>query len=206
MAHNLANALETQSLEPVPMGADGMAGNLHAATVDTGEHAYVPGPYALGFDSTGWVAIAMVAVILLMLWKKVPALIGGKLDGQIAAIRTQLDEAAQLRAEAEALKTEYEAKAKSAEADAAAMRDHAHEEARQIVAKAESDAADLMARRAKMAEDKIAAAERSAIAEVRAKAADAAAAAAADLIAQRHDAGTDKALVDRTIAGLGRLN
>ena len=95
---------------------------------------------------------------------------------------------------------------KSAEADAAAMREHAHEEARQIVAKAEADAADLMTRRAKMAEDKIAAAERSAIAEVRAKAASAAAAAAADLIAQKHDAGADKAIVDRTIAGLGRPN
>ena len=59
-----------------------------------------------------------------------------------------------------------------------------------------------------MAEDKIAAAERSAIAEVRAKAAAAAAAAAAQLIAERHDAGADKALIDRTISGLGstRLN
>jgi F-type H+-transporting ATPase subunit b len=206
VAYNLNNAAEGQPLETVPMGADGIAGNLSASTEHSGEHAYVPGPYALGLDSTGWVALAMIAVIALMLWKKVPALIGRQLDGKIAAIREQLDEAAKLRAEAEALKAEYEAKAKSAEADAAAMREHAHEEAQQIVAKAEADAADLMTRRAKMAEDKIAAAERSAIAEVRARAASAAAAAAAELVAQRHDAAADKSIVDRTIAGLGRPN
>jgi F-type H+-transporting ATPase subunit b len=206
VAYNLAHAARAEPLTPVPMGADGMEGNLSAATEHGGEHAYVPGPYAFGLDATGWVALAMIAVIAIMLWKKVPAVIGRGLDSKIATIRKQLDEAAKLRAEAEALKAEYEAKAKSAEADAAAMREHAHEEARQIVAKAEADAADLMTRRAKMAEDKIAAAERSAIAEVRAKAASAAAAAAADLIAQKHDAGADKAIVDRTIAGLGRPN
>ena len=40
-----------------------------------------------------------------------PAAIGKALDKKIAAIRDQLDEAAALRKEAEALKAEYEAKA-----------------------------------------------------------------------------------------------
>ena len=57
-----------------------------------------------------------------------------------------------------------------------------------------------------MAEDKIAAAERHAIDEVRARAASAAAAAAASLISEEMDAGTDKALVDRTIEGLTRAH
>jgi len=58
-----------------------------------------------------------------------------------------------------------------------------------------------------MAEDKIAAAERAAIAEVRAKAAEAATKAAAALIAERNDADSDKVLVDKAIAALGqRLN
>jgi F-type H+-transporting ATPase subunit b len=57
-----------------------------------------------------------------------------------------------------------------------------------------------------MAEDKIGAAERAAIAEVRAKAATAAAAAAELLIRQRHDADADKAMVDRTITTLGRTH
>jgi F-type H+-transporting ATPase subunit b len=57
-----------------------------------------------------------------------------------------------------------------------------------------------------MAEDKIAAAERGAVAEVRAKIADAAARAAATILAEQHGADADKAIVDQTIAGLGRVN
>ena len=50
-----------------------------------------------------------------------------------------------------------------------------------------------------MAEDKIAAEERSAVEQLRSAAADAAAKAAARLIAERHDAATDAQLVDRAI-------
>ena len=60
----------------------------------------------------------------------------------------------------------------------------------------------LIARRTRSAEDKIAAAERNAVAELRAHAADAAAQAARALIATGHDAKADKALVDEAIAGI----
>lgn len=173
------------------------------------EAAHAPSPSALGFDATGWVALAMLAVIAIMLWKKVPSVIGGALDKKIAGIRAQLDEAASLRAEAEAIKAEYQAKAAAAAKEAEAILAHAQDEADQIVTKAKSDATSLIERRGRMAEDKIAAAERTAIAEVRAKAADAAANAAASLIAKGHDAATDKALVNQAISGIGasaRLN
>lgn len=157
-------------------------------------------PSAFGFDATMLVALAMLVVIGLALWKKVPALVAGMLDKRIGEIRKALDDANQLRGEAEALKAEYEAKAAAANANAEAMRAHAHAEADAIIAKAEVDATVLIARRQGMAEDKIAAAERAAIAEVRTKAASAAAAAAASLIAAHHDAATDKSLVDTAIA------
>jgi F-type H+-transporting ATPase subunit b len=83
---------------------------------------------------------------------------------------------------------------------------HADEEAKAVLAKAEADAQELTQRRAKMAEDKIAAAERSAVQAIRAKAAEAATQAAAALLAEKHGAEADKALVNRTIAGLGRPN
>jgi F-type H+-transporting ATPase subunit b len=178
-----------------------------AHTEAAGHHT--PDPSALGFDATGWTAIAMLAVIGIMLWKKVPAVIAGALDKKIATIRAQLDEAAQLRAEAEAIKAEYQAKSAAAAKEAEAILAHANDEAAQIVAKAKDDATSLIERRGRMAEDKIAAAERAAIAEVRAKAADAATAAAATLIAERHDAAADKGLVDKAISGIGattRLN
>ena len=53
-----------------------------------------------------------------------------------------------------------------------------------------------------MATDKIAAAERQAIPELKARAADASTAAAAALIAQKHDAAADKALADEVISQL----
>jgi F0F1-type ATP synthase membrane subunit b/b' len=82
----------------------------------------------------------MIVVIALMIWKKVPALIGAALDKKIAAIRVQLDEAARLRADAEALKAEYEAKAKAAAGEAKAILAHARDEADGIVAQARTDA------------------------------------------------------------------
>ena len=161
-------------------------------------------PTAWGFDASGWVALAMLAVFAILIWKRVPAAIGKALDRKIGTIRQQLDEAAQLRAEAEALRAEYEAKAAQADAEAATMIERARHEAEGIVAQAEANAAALVERRTRMAEDKIAAAERSAIDEVRAKAATAAAAAAESLIRDRLDAGADKAMVDSTIGELGR--
>ena len=177
----------------------------HAAMGHTSEAAGSEAhaePSALGFDATMLVALAMLVVIGLAIWKKVPAMIAAALDKQISGIKAQLDQATALRAEAEAIKAEYEAKAKQAAQDAVAMKAAAVEEAKLIVATAKVAATDMIARRAKAAEDKIAAAERTAIADVRAKAASVSAAAAAQLIAVHHDASADAALIDQSINSL----
>ena len=175
---------------------------LNAVTEDHGGgHAE---PTALGLAADGWVAMAMLVLFALMIWKGVPAAIGKALDRKIAGIRQQLDEAAQLRAEAEALRAEYEARAAQADAESATMIERARAEAAGIISQAESDAAALVERRTRMAEDKIGAAERAALDQVRARAASVAAAAAERLIRERLDAGVDKALVDATIGELGK--
>lgn len=148
------------------------------------------------------VALCVLLVILFLAWKKVPAAIGRSLDKKIEAIREQLAEAESLRKDAEALKAEFEAKAVAADEEAAAMVERAKHEAEAIVAKASADAAALVERRKAMAEAKIAAEERAAVDDLRATAAKAATAAAARLIAERNDAGTDKSLVDQAIASL----
>ena len=188
-------------------GAMPESGGAHG-TAGTGADGGPPHaePSALGLNATAWVALAMAVVIAIMLWKKVPAAIGRALDRKIEGIREQLDEAKRLRAEAEALRSEYEARQAGAAAEAAALLDGARREADAIRVQAETDAASLIERRTRMAEDKIAAAERAALAAVRAKAVDAAAAAAERLIRDRHDAGADRAMVDETIAGLGRTH
>ena len=173
-----------------------------AAAGEHGEAAVHAEPTALFLDPTGWVALAMIAVLALFIWKKVPAAVGKALDKKIAEIREQLAEAETLRKEAEELRAEYEAKAKAADGEAAAMVERAKGEAKQIVAKAKKDAEALVVRRSKMAEEKIAAEERAAIADIRAATARAATAAAAKLVADGHDESTDKRLVDQAIAGL----
>lgn len=198
VASNLAHAAELQGMPHE--GAETFA--TTEGGTGAGHHAE---PAVLGvLDATVWVSIAMAVLFAILFWKKVPGLVTGGLDRQIAAIRSRLDEAKQIRAEAEALRADYAARIASAEQDAQAMLAHAREEAAQLTAKAKADAAELVERRTRMAEDKIAAAERAALAQVRARAADAAARAAAELIAERHGAAADHALVDRTIAGLNR--
>jgi F-type H+-transporting ATPase subunit b len=202
VAANLSDATANTPLtnENAGHGGDALTAEVHEGGTHTVEAT------AFGLDTTGWVALASLVVLIILLVRGVPKLIGATLDSRIADIRRQLDDAKRLRAEAETLKAEYEGKAASAHADAERMRAHAHNEAHAIIAKAKADAEALMARRAKMAEDRIAAAERQAMAEVRATAAEAAVKAAALLMRDSLDARTDRALVDRTISGLGRPN
>jgi F-type H+-transporting ATPase subunit b len=208
MADTVASAVEQNLTSQSTKGEEGLphgGADAIASTAADGGHGAAPhvDPEALGLNATAWVALAMLVVIGIMIWKKVPAAIGRALDRKIEGIREQLAEAQQLRAEAEALKGEYEAKVASAEAEAATMIERARHEADMILEQARTDTAALMERRTGMAEAKIAAAERTALSEVRATAANAAAAAAARLISEQMDAQTDRAMVDRTIAGLG---
>jgi F-type H+-transporting ATPase subunit b len=174
-----------------------------AATVEhVGAPEHHPEPTAFGLDAPQWIALAMLAVFAIMLWKRVPALIAQALDKKIATIKAELDEAEQLRREAEALKAEYEAKAAAADAERETMLERARHEAEAIVEQAKANTAALIERRTRMAEDKIAAAERHALDEVRARAAAAAAAAAARLIAEGHGPDADKAMVDAAIEKL----
>jgi F-type H+-transporting ATPase subunit b len=156
-------------------------------------------PTAFMLNPGGWVALAMIVIFALLAWKKVHHAIGRALDSKIELIRNQLTEAESLRKEAEALKAEYEAKAKSVDKDRKALLERARHEAEEIVAKAKTDAELLIERRSRMAEDKIAAEERAAVDQVRAAAADAAARAAKRLIAERHDAAADEQLVNQAI-------
>ena len=153
-----------------------------------------------------WIALAMVAVFAIIIWKRVPALIGAALDKKIAAIRAQLDEAAQLRAEAEALKAEYEAKAAAADAERATMLERARAEAEAIVAPGQGRhrRPDRAPHPHGRGQDRRRRARRHRRGprpgrprrRRRRR----------SLISEEMDAGADKALVDRTIEGLTRAH
>lgn len=185
-----------------PIEAVGVDGATVATTEHVGGEVHGEALSFYGIEAGGVVAIAMLVVIAIMLKTKVPALIAAALDKKIAGIRQQLDTAAQLRAEAEALKAEYEKKSRDADKEIVALRAGAEKQAAEIVAKAKQDATDLIARQSAMAEAKIAATERSIISEIRAQAATVATAAATTLLEQRIDGNADRALVDEAISAL----
>src|SRR5579884_2716817 len=108
-------------------------GLLMAAVTQAPEAAE---PTAFGFNAGGWIAIGMLAVILILIRGGIHKTMTKTLDSKIALIRDQLAEAESLRKEAEALKAEYEAKAASADKDREALLERAQHEAQEIVAKA----------------------------------------------------------------------
>lgn len=188
-----------------------MANAPEVFTTDTAE-AYVEAgdggaakhvePSLLGLEPYQIVSIAMLVLLLIAFIAKAHKSIAGGLDARIAAIRTQLDEAKALRAEAEALREEYAGKILFAERDAEAMMASAEMEAAAILESARREGEALVVRRQRMAEDKIAGAEREAIAEVRTHAARAAAQASRIIIAQQHGADADRRMADEVIASI----
>jgi F-type H+-transporting ATPase subunit b len=170
---------------------------LAAAAHGAEEHAEAA---AFGIPPGGYVALAMITVILIALGVRVPRIIAGLLDNRIAGIRKQLDEAKALRAEAEKLRDEYVRKTAEAESEIAVLREGAERQAEEIVQKAKADASALIERHKTLAADRIATAERTAVEELRAKVASAAAAAARELIAKNHGETDDRKLADRIIA------
>jgi F-type H+-transporting ATPase subunit b len=159
-------------------------------------------PTAWGMGAGSFVALAMIGVILIMLWMGAPRIVAGILDQRIAGIRKQLDEAKALRAEAEKLRDDYAKKAHEADEEVAVLRASAERQAGEIVDKAKADAAALIERHRAVAAGKIASAERAAVEELRAKVATAAAAAARELIAERHGEEADRKLADQIIGDI----
>ncbi|MBX7540440.1 hypothetical protein [Qipengyuania sphaerica] len=170
--------------------------------IDTGAGKHVE-PELWGLAPFQVVSISMLVLLMFAFFgAKVHKTIAGGLDSKIAAIKEQLEEAKQLRAEAEALRKEYADKIAGAEKDAEAMLVNAQHEADAILEKAEADSKAMVERRKRMAEDKISAAEREAVEDVRNRAVTAATGASRKLIAEKHDAEADKKLADKLIAGI----
>ena len=158
-------------------------------------------------DPTFWVGVGLVLFLALIIWKKVPGVLAKQLDARAAAIAGELCEAKRLREEAQALLVTYQAKAKDAEQEAAAILATAKAEADQLQREGRQQLEALVARRTKMAEDKIRQAEATALSEVKAAAADAAIAAAGNLLSGRIDGAKASSMADAAIRDLRtRLN
>ncbi len=154
-----------------------------------------------------WVAVAFFGFVGMLIYYKVPALVGQALDDRAERIRQELDEARRLREEAQALLADYQKKREAAEEEAKAIVEQARREADALTSETRRSLLESLERRSKLAEDKIARAEAQALAEVRSVAVDTAIAAAERVLASKVSAQAGAPLVEQSIRGLkGKLN
>ncbi|MCK4204404.1 F0F1 ATP synthase subunit B [Brucella pituitosa] len=139
-------------------------------------------------DSTFWAFIALLLFIALIVYLKVPGMIGRSLDERAENIKKELEEARTLREEAQQLLAEYHRKRKEAEKEAGDIVAAAEREAKALLEDAKRATEEYVVRRNKLAEQKIATAETDAINAVRASAVDLAVAAAGKIVADKVDA------------------
>jgi F-type H+-transporting ATPase subunit b len=154
-----------------------------------------------------WVAIAFLLFLGLLLKVGVPKLLFKSLDDRSARIKSELDEALRLRKEAEEVLAEYKRRQGEAEKTAQDIIRNAGLEAERMAADAAAKVEDFIARRTKMAENKIAQAEAQAMADVRSAATDVAVAAAEKILISATKGAAAESLVSQGIADLkSKLN
>jgi F-type H+-transporting ATPase subunit b len=152
-------------------------------------------------DHHFWVLISLV-ILIALIWKPAARSITSALDERAVRIRNELDEARSLRDEAERLLADYRRREREAATEAEAIVTHARQEAERLAAQAAHDLEQSLARRQRLAEERIAQAEARAAAEVRGAAVDTAIAAAREVIASEIDQRRGGALIDSAIAAL----
>ncbi len=158
------------------------------------------GPFFSLSNTDFVVSIGFLIFIGILVYLKVPGLLGGMLDKRAEGIRAELDEAKALREEAQTVLASYERKSREVQEQSERIVEHAKEEARIAAEQAKEDLAASMARRIAAAEDQIASAQAKVVKEVRDEAVTVAVNAAREVIAKQMTAAQGNKLVDDAIA------
>ncbi len=155
-------------------------------------------------DATFWVGAAFVLFVGILVYLKVPGMLTGVLDERAKKISDDLDQARELREEAQVLLATYQRKQRDALKEAEEIIAHAKEEAMREAEQAEKKLEESVARRQQAALNKIALAEAQAENEVRDAAIEIAIAAATSVVAQQVQGDRADALVNTAIQDLRR--
>jgi F-type H+-transporting ATPase subunit b len=150
-----------------------------------------------------WVLVAFLIFFGLFgtrLWSTIT----GMLDARAASVRTELEEAAKLRAEAEQMLKDAQAEREAALREAREVLERSRAEAARVTRDAAIEAEAAAKRRERQALDRIASAEKAVVTEIHDLAAELATQAARQVIAATLSAEDDAALVDEAIGGLPR--
>lgn len=152
-------------------------------------------------NPVNWVFISFL-IFFGLFGKKIWGALAGMLDDRAATVKAELEEAAKLRREAEAMLRDAEKRRSDALSEATALIAGAQAEAARVSAAATAEASASAKRREQMAIDRIAAAEKAAVDEVRLAAAEIATTAARQVIAEGLTPEAGAALIDQAISQL----
>lgn len=158
------------------------------------------GPFFSLHNTNFIVLLAFLVFIGVLVYFKVPGMIGGLLDNRAEGIKAELEEAKALREEAQSILASYERKQKDVAEQAEHIVAHARKEASAAAEVAKADIKSSIARRLAAAEDQIKSAEAAAVKEVRDTAVTVAVAAARDLITANMTATDGNKLIEDAIA------
>lgn len=126
---------------------------------------------ALVHSTTFWVGVAF-AIFFIAVFRPGKRILTQALDGRIAKVREEVEEAQRLREEAQAALASYQRRQREAIQEAEQIIGQARDEAQRATARAEAELMESIARREQQAADKIAQAEAAALEEIRDKAVD----------------------------------
>ncbi|SDE09697.1 F-type H+-transporting ATPase subunit b [Paracoccus isoporae] len=145
------------------------------------------------------VTIAFLLFVGILVYFKVPRIIGNMLDKRAEGIRADLEEARKLREEAQELYASYERRQREVKGQADEIVANAKREAVAQADKAKADLETSIQRRLKGAEDQIASAENDAVRAVRDRAVQTAIAAASEILRQQGSEADRRAALDSSI-------
>ncbi len=155
----------------------------------------------LAHDTSIWIAISFL-VFVFVAFKLGRKSVLGALDGQIAEVKSEIENAERLRVEAQELLAQYQRKQRDAEKEASDMLDRAKDQAKQIQKTAETDLKEVMARREVQLADRLKRIEENAIAEIQNHAAELAVAATTEMIVKSLDEKSNNKMNEDTIQSL----
>jgi F-type H+-transporting ATPase subunit b len=171
---------------------------ISAALAATGTEEHATSLFA---EPEFWLTICFVVFVILVA-KPLGSKIAAALDNRSKLIEREIEEAAKLRDEAQALLANYQRKSRDALTEADGIIAHAEAEPRRIREDAATELEASLKRREQLAMDKIAQAETRAVEEVRNAAVDVALAATRELIEKNLDTEKSTALIEDAIKDL----
>lgn len=152
-------------------------------------------------DATFWVAIGFI-VFIAAVARTAYKIVTTALDERADRIRTQIEEAEHLAADAEAAFADFQKRQSEADAEVEVIVANAEQEAKRFAERSAAELEQSLKRREQQAMDRIAQVEAAAVAEVRARAAEISIAATRRLLVEQLTAKRANALIDAAIEDL----